>query len=110
MDIGSQESPYAHPTGIDKEDNLPKTLALKQNYPNPFNPSTTIEFSIPKVEFVTLKIYYLLGQEVVTLASDKLIPGNYKYHWDASDFASGVYYYKLEAGSFVQTHKLILMK
>ncbi len=103
---------HANPTGIEKEDNnLPKTFSLKQNYPNPFNPSTTIEFSIPKSEFVTLKIYNLLGQEVATLVLDKLTPGNYKYTWDASGFASGVYYYRLETDKrFVQTRKLIVLK
>ena len=89
---------------------LPKTFALHQNYPNPFNPSTNIEFSIPKTEFVSLKIYNILGQEVATLVSDKLTPGNYKYTWDASGFASGVYMYNIEAGSFVQTRKLLLIK
>ncbi|MFC2088157.1 T9SS type A sorting domain-containing protein [Calditrichota bacterium] len=83
---------------------------MKQNYPNPFNPRTNIKFSIPKTELVTLKIYNLLGQEVATLVSDKLVPGNYTYTWDASHFASGVYYYKIQAGGFVQTRKLILMK
>jgi len=71
-----------------------------------------------KTEFVTLKIFNILGQEVTTLVSDKLSPGNYKYVWDASQFASGVYMYKVEAGApgsspeqiFVQTRKLILIK
>jgi len=98
-------------TGIDTKDkNLPKEFALKQNYPNPFNPITTIEFSIPKAENVSLKIYNLLGQEVAKLVSDKLTPGNYEYTWDASQLASGVYIYKLEAGEFSDTCKLILMK
>jgi len=83
---------------------------LSQNYPNPFNPSTTIEFSIPKVEFVTLKIYNLLGQEMATLVSDKLAPDNYKYIWDASGLVSGIYYYKIEAGKFQNVKKLILLR
>ncbi|MFC2088159.1 T9SS type A sorting domain-containing protein [Calditrichota bacterium] len=89
---------------------FPKTFSLKQNYPNPFNPSTTIEFSIPKTEFVTLKIYNLLGQEVGILVADMLIPGNYKYTWDASAFASGIYYYKIDAGKFAETRKMILLR
>jgi len=88
----------------------PNDFVFSQNYPNPFNPITNIEFSIPKTEFVSLKIYNLLGQEVATLVSDKLITGNYKYEWDAGLLASGVYMYKIEAGSFTQTRKLILMK
>jgi polyhydroxybutyrate depolymerase len=102
---------HANPTGIEKEDNnLPKTFSLKQNYPNPFNPITNIEFSIPKAETVTLKIYNILGQEVATLVSDKLNAGSYKYVWDAFDLASGVYMYKIEAGNFIQIHKMILLK
>jgi len=96
--------------GITEETIKPDVFTLSQNYPNPFNPTTTIEFSIPKTEFVTLKIYNLLGQEVAPLVSDKLNTGNYTYPWNASAFASGVYYYKIEAGGFIQTRKLILMK
>ena len=88
----------------------PENFQLSQNYPNPFNPTTTIEFSIPKTEFVKLKIYNLLGQEVAALVSDKLPPGNYKYTWDASAFASGIYYYKIEAEKYTKTRKLILLK
>jgi len=89
---------------------LLQEFTLYQNYPNPFNPRTTIEFSIPKSEFVTLKIYNLLGQEVSTLISDKLIPGEYKYTWDASHLASGMYFYKLETESFSITKKMILLR
>jgi len=94
----------------DKINFQPQGYVLLQNYPNPFNPTTTFEFSIPKNEFVTLKIYNLLGQEVVTLVSDKLMPGNYKYNWDASHLASGMYFYKLESDSYCSTKKLILVK
>ncbi len=90
---------------------LPKTFGLAQNYPNPFNPTTTIEFSVPKTEFVTLKIYNLLGQEVANLVSEKLTAGKYKYDWDAGRLASGVYLYQLKTDQgFSQTRKLILMK
>ena len=95
----------------DETKKLPTIFALNQNYPNPFNPRTAIEFSIPKTGYVTLKMYDLLGQEVATLVSDRLTPGNYKYPWDASGFATGVYYYKIEAGGgFIQTRKLLLIK
>jgi hypothetical protein len=89
---------------------LPKTFALHQNYPNPFNPSTTIEFDLPKASQVTLKIYNILGEEVATLVSDKLSAGSYSYDWDARNLASGVYLYKLQAGDFVETKKMILMR
>ena len=99
------------PVKIDEVDhNIPIRPMLKQNYPNPFNPRTNIQFSIPKPEFVTLKIYNLLGQDVVTLVSDKLTPGIYKHTWDASGFASGIYYYKIKAGQFVKSKKLLLLK
>jgi hypothetical protein len=83
---------------------------LEQNYPNPFNPSTAIKFSIPKTTHVTLNIYNSLGQEVANLISKDMNPGNYTTEWNASRFASGVYYYRMVAGDFVQTKKLILLK
>jgi hypothetical protein len=95
---------------VEKKHNIPQKFLLKQNYPNPFNPITTIEFSIPKAEFVTLKIYNLLGQEKITLVSDKLTSGNYTYSWDASGYASGIYYYTLVTGEYSQTKKLLLIK
>lgn len=94
----------------DREGQLPKKFQLYQNYPNPFNPNTTIEFDLPKTSNVTLKIFNILGEEVATLVSDKLTAGSYTYEWDASNMASGVYLYKLEAEGFVQTKKMILMK
>ena len=89
---------------------VPYRFALQQNYPNPFNPTTTIEFSLPQLGFVTLKIYNILGEEVATLVSEKLMAGEYKYDWDASGLASGVYLYRMVAGDFVQVKKMILMK
>jgi hypothetical protein len=101
----------APPTSIESLlDNNPTTYTLYQNYPNPFNPITNIEFTIPKTEFVTLKIYNVLGQEVITLVSEKLKSGSYKYTWDALDFPSGVYYYRLETKFFTQSKKLFLIR
>jgi uncharacterized protein (TIGR02145 family) len=71
---------------------------LLQNYPNPFNPSTTIEFTLPKSEFVELKVYYILGKEIFILESKKLNQGRYTYTFDGSKLASGIYYYQLTAG------------
>jgi parallel beta-helix repeat protein len=110
-DIGAQESVECTPDGIFEIDSeIPIIYALKQNYPNPFNPRTNIQFSIPKSEFVTLKVYNILGQEVVMLVSDKLKVGSYNYSWDASGIASGIYYYKIQAGEFVETRKMIVLR
>jgi hypothetical protein len=86
------------------------SFQLFANYPNPFNPSTTIEFDLPKTSEVTLKIFNTLGEEVATLVSDRLSAGSYSYEWDASQLASGVYLYRLEAGRYVETKKMILMR
>jgi len=83
---------------------------LHRNYPNPFNPSTTIEFDLPKSSDVTLKIFNILGEEVTTLVSDRLSAGSYSYEWDASNFASGVYLYRLQAGDYIETRKMVLMQ
>ena len=97
--------------GIKKINNsIPATFTLSQNYPNPFNPVTTIKFDIPKSSNVKLIIYDLLGKEVIKLADDKLNPGTYNIEWNASSFASGVYFYKLTAGDYIQTKKLVLIK
>jgi len=98
------------PSNIKNDNHYPYLISLEQNYPNPFNPTTTIEFSVPKTELVTLKIYNLLGQEVATLVSEKLNAGNYNYSWDAGFLANGVYIYKLQAGAFTQVHKMIYLK
>ncbi len=92
---------------------IPKMLLqfrLNQNYPNPFNPSTTIEFDLLKTSEVTLKIFNLLGEEVATLVSDRLNVGSYSYEWEASQLASGVYLYRLEAGEFIEIRKMLLLR
>ena len=108
-DIGAYE--YGDPLAIEQETiKLPKRYSLSQNYPNPYNPSTTIEFSLPHPEYTTLKIYNLLGAEVATLVSDKLQAGIHKYQFDASQLASGVYYYQITAGDYREVKKMILLK
>jgi hypothetical protein len=87
-----------------------EAFALVQNYPNPFNPSTTIEFEVPSLEFVGLKVYDVLGREVATLVNEKKAAGTYEVTFDASHLPSGVYFYRLEAGSFVQTRKMLLVR
>jgi len=89
---------------------ISKSFYLYQNYPNPFNPTTTIEFSLPRTEFVTLKIFNILGEEVDVLVSKKLPPGKYKHEWDARELASGVYLYRIQAGDFVKSRKMVLLK
>jgi hypothetical protein len=88
----------------------PDKFILNQNYPNPFNPSTTISFSLPSHSFVSLKVFDLLGKEVATIVSEELPAGNYKRIWNAENLASGIYFYRLQAGNFTETKKLILMK
>jgi hypothetical protein len=88
----------------------PIDFSLSQNYPNPFNPSTTINFTIPGSEFVTLKVYNILGSEVATLVNGNLSAGAYKFSFDAQNLASGVYLYELNAGSFREIKKMNLLK
>jgi hypothetical protein len=89
---------------------VPVTYALKQNYPNPFNPATTISLSIPSKSFVSLKIFDALGKEVAILISEELSTGVYSQQWNAAGFSSGVYFYRLQAGSFTETKKLVLLR
>ena len=89
---------------------VPKTFALQQNYPNPFNPSTTIIFELPKTAHVNLKVFDILGREVVLLVNERKAPGKYEVKFDGSNLASGVYFYRIQAGDFVQTRKLVLLK
>jgi N-acetylmuramoyl-L-alanine amidase len=89
---------------------VPVAFALEQNYPNPFNPSTNIEFRVSNLGFVSLKIFDVLGRDVATLVNEVRPAGVYRMRWDASSFPSGVYFYRLRAGDFVQTKKLVLTK
>jgi len=93
-----------------KETSIPVQLMLTQNYPNPFNPSTTIEFALPQSGFVMLKVYNVLGEEVATLIAGEHPAGTFKATWDASDMPSGVYFYRLSAGEYVETKKAVLMR
>lgn len=88
----------------------PLEFTLYQNYPNPFNPITTISFSLPLRSFVSLKIFDLLGREVEQLVLKELPAGTQSYQWNASKFSSGIYFYRLHAGTFTKTKKFILLK
>ena len=98
------------PSSVEEQQNLPVNFSLSQNYPNPFNPTTTITYSIPKAVFVTLKVCDLLGREVATLVNEEKQPGKYEIKFDGNNFASGIYFYRLQSGGFSETKKLILLK
>ncbi len=91
-------------------DGLPTVFALSQNYPNPFNPTTRIEFSLPRASMVQLKVYDVIGREVATLANGQMPAGRYTVSFNGGNLASGVYFYRLAAGTFVQTRSLLLVK
>ena len=94
----------------DDDHQLIKSYSLDPAYPNPFNPTTTIEFSIPQTEFVTVKVYNLVGHEITTLINDELFTGNYSIKWDGSHQPSGLYFVQIESGSFYKTRKMMLLK
>ncbi|MCB9207185.1 MAG: T9SS type A sorting domain-containing protein [Ignavibacteriales bacterium] len=97
---------------------LPNEYSLSQNYPNPFNPATTIKYTIPTVvkenfpslQSVELKNYDVLGREIKPLVNEKQNPGNYTVQFDVSQYSSGIYFYRLQSGDYVETKKLILLK
>jgi len=92
------------------EDLLPAQYELEQNYPNPFNPSTKIRFTVPEAGLVTMKVYNLLGQEVAILVNEEQAVGVYEVTFDATQLPSGIYFYSINAGDFVATKKMILLK
>ena len=105
---------FAYPTeietGLMERGELPEDFILEQNYPNPYNPVTTISYFLPISSKVSLVIYNLIGEEVTHLLDGHQSVGNYSLNWDASNFSSGIYFYRLQAGDFVQTRKMILLK
>jgi hypothetical protein len=89
---------------------IPYEYSLSQNYPNPFNPNTIINYQLPMFNFVSLKIFDVLGNEVTTLVNETKPAGSYEVEFDGSEFASGVYFYRLEAGDFKETRRMLLIK
>jgi hypothetical protein len=105
-DIYDQSTPIELGTDTD----IPQKYHLDQNYPNPFNPITMINYQVPMTNEVEISVYNILGEKIVTLVSKKQQAGYYSVQWDASDFASGIYYYKIKAGAFISVKKMILVK
>lgn len=104
---------YSSTTEVDEEENLFTTFKLYQNYPNPFNPTTKIKFSIPAVEkpyMASLRVFDVLGNEVATLVNEEKSAGEYEVQFDGSGLTSGIYFYQLKAGEYVETRKFVLMK
>ncbi len=97
-------------TGIVNEELIPDNFVLFQNYPNPFNPSTNIQYAISSRQIVSLKVYDVLGNEVATLVNEEKPAGIYEVIFNASNFSSGIYFYQLRSGSFIDVKKMILMK
>ena len=89
---------------------IPERFSLYQNYPNPFNPTTNIKFDIQKTSVTKLIIYNTLGREVATLVNEELKAGSYQTDWNGSNYSSGVYFYTLQAGDFIETKKMMLIK
>jgi len=103
--------PYSPVSRVSQEgDNTPRDFFLHQNFPNPFNPTTTIRYAVAKQTHVVVEVYNILGQLVRTLVDEEQRPAFYELHWNASGFSSGMYFYRLRAGSFVDTKKLLLLK
>ena len=89
---------------------IPSNYELSQNYPNPFNPTTTISYSIPKTSFIKLSIFDILGQEIETLVDEQKYVGTYEITWYAEKLSGGIYFYRLQAGDFVETKKMVLLR
>jgi hypothetical protein len=108
---------YKLPQAVEIGDgnNLPTSFGLSQNYPNPFNPETNIDFALPKASNVELTIFNVLGQKVVTLINEKMDAGTYRETWrgtseSGTQVASGIYFYRLTAGDYVTTKKMMMLK
>ncbi len=90
--------------------NIPNYFYLSQNYPNPFNPTTKIKFDLPKSGLVILKVFNELGKELETLVNEQLSPGTYETEWNATNYPSGIYFYRLQTEAYNETQKMILIK
>jgi hypothetical protein len=110
-EIYYKRNPSGNPVQVSAQDtNIPDDYVLSQNYPNPFNPNTVISFSLPQSEVVTLSVFNILGEETALLVAGRLAAGTHRVEWRPQDVPSGVYLYRIQAGSFVQTRKLAFIK
>ena len=109
-DIYYARNPLGNPTNITNISGTASKFYLYQNYPNPFNPETKIKFDLRKSSLTIIKIYNSIGQEIQTLVNKQLQPGSYEVEWNASNFPSGIYFYKLISGEFIETKKMFLVK
>lgn len=100
----------ANPSDVEEDEDYPTKYLLENNYPNPFNPSTNIKYTIPHYNNVVIKIFDVLGKEIETLVNEEKAAGTYELTWYAEGLPSGVYFYQLRAGSFVETKKMVLLR
>ena len=114
--VNKEKQTYEYiPTAVEETEGIVINYSLSQNYPNPFNPSTTIKWQQPGTGFVTLKIYDVLGREVITLVNDELNAGKHEIEFNSHssevrNLSSGIYFYQLKVDSFVETKKMVLLK
>jgi len=109
-DIGACENLLGVPVGVEEEITLPTEFTLEQNYPNPYNPKTSIQYAVSSRQFVSLKVYDILGNEIETLVNEEKPADTYEVTWYAEQPPSGVYFYQLRAGNFVETKKMLFLK
>ncbi|RMF63322.1 MAG: T9SS C-terminal target domain-containing protein, partial [Bacteroidetes bacterium] len=107
---GTPDEPLTLAVATEATDDLPTVFALAPAYPNPFNPATSLRYDLPRPEHVRLDVYDVIGRRVATLVDTEQKAGRYEVRFDARHLASGVYFYRLRAGDFVQTRKMVLLK
>ncbi|MCH8032258.1 MAG: T9SS type A sorting domain-containing protein [Bacteroidetes bacterium] len=110
-DLSGEGTECGLPVPVEIEvETIPTEFALYQNYPNPFNPSTLIKYQVPEKSFVSIRVYDLLGKELVTLVNEEKPAGSYDVNFDAGQLSSGFYIYTIKAGNFASSKKMVLMK
>lgn len=110
MNIDFIAIPNATVLSVDDNSDIPIDYSLSQNFPNPFNPETSIRYSIPEQSHVTIKVFDILGREVTTLVDGEKNVGNYEVKFNSKKISSGIYFYRIQAGDFLSTKKMIVLK